>query len=178
MAVRLRHTALLAALLASSCDIGQIEERALFHPQGQKALTPTAVEPSELPVHGEVYIPIYSRVYRRAERADLSATLIIHNADSGKPLVLLRIDYHDSLGEKIRGYLDAPAELPPLATVDVSVGLEDRAGAAGANFIVAWGARQPIAEPVMEAIMLGQIGTRSVSLVSTGRPVELVGKTE
>lgn len=176
----LRFAAVLGAVLASACDDQRIARTAQFHPAGQTALTATTVDPADLRVRGEFYIPIYSHIYwgQPNMQTDLSATLSIRNADPVNPLILLRIDYYDSLGSRIREYLDTPAELAQMATVDFMIERADSAGGSGANFIVEWGARGPIAEPVMESVMLGQIGTAGISFLSPGRPVKRVGETE
>jgi hypothetical protein len=182
MTFRLKYAALLAALLLSSCEDPGMTDRAQFHPAGRTALTPTVIDPADLPLaaKGEVYIPIYSHIYwgRSTRQTDLSATLSIRNADRENGLILLKVDYYDSLGEKIREYVDSPVELAAMATVDFVIDVDDSVGGSGANFIVEWGAREPIAEPIMESVMLGQIGSRGISFLSPGRPVKRVGATE
>jgi len=176
----LRFAAVLGALLATACTDQRVARTAQFHPAGQTALTETTVDPVDIRVGGEFYIPIYSHIYwgQSTMQTDLSATLSIRNVDPVNPLILLKIDYYDSRGSKIREYLDAPAELAHMATVDFMIERADSAGGSGANFIVEWGARGPIAEPVMESVMLGQIGTAGISFLSPGRPVKRIGDTE
>ena len=173
---------MLAALLLYSCEDPGMTDRAQFYPVGRTALTRTVIDPAGPPlaVRGEFYIPIYSHIYwgRSTRETDLSATLSIRNADHAKALILLKVDYYDSVGAKLREYLDAPAELAAMATVDFVIEVDDKVGGSGANFIVEWGAREPIAEPVMESVMLGQVGSRGISFLSPGRPVKQVGKTE
>ncbi len=154
--------------------------RAIFHPQGRTALTVTDVKPAELPVRGEFYIPIYSDIYwgQSSTHTDLSATLSIRNTDSANPLILLKVDYYDSLGDRIREYVATPSELAPMATVEFVIDRDDRSGGSGANFTVKWAARGPITEPVMESVMLGQVGGRGVSFLSPGRSVKRIGETE
>lgn len=176
----LLQTAVLGTLLTASCGDQRMARTANFHPGGQTALTAATVDPAELPVRGAVYVPIYSHIYwgQTTMQTDLSVTLSIRNADPVSPLILLKVDYYDSVGSKIREYLDAPAELSRMATVDFMIEREDRAGGSGANFIVEWGARGPIAEPVLESVMLGQIGNAGISFLSPGRAVKRVGEPE
>lgn len=175
-----RFTAVAALLLTLSCSNQPVAGEADFHPRGRTALTPTDANPDQLPVSGEFYIPVYSDIYwgQSSTHTDLSATLSIRNTDSSNPLILLKVDYYNSIGEKIRGYLEAPAELAPMATVDFVIAREDRSGGSGANFSVGWAARGPITEPVMESVMLGQVGSRGVSFLSPGRAVKQIGETE
>lgn len=182
MKLRLLYPAVVATLLLLSCNNQPAAPtgRAVFHPQGRTAVTATDVDPTELPVHGEFYIPIYSDIYwgQSSTHTNLSATLSIRNTDSSNPLILLKVDYYDSLGDRIRQYVETPSELAPMATVDFVIDRDDRAGGSGANFTVEWAARGPITEPVMESVMLGQVGGRGVSFLSPGRPVKRIGETE
>ena len=126
----LRLAAVAGTLLAYSCDDQRIGRTAQFYPAGQTALTTTTMDAADLPVRGEFYIPIYSHIYwgQSTMQTDLSATLSIRNADPVSPLILLRIDYYDSVGSRIREYLDTPAELARMASVDFMIERADRAG--------------------------------------------------
>lgn len=48
---------------------------------------------------------------------------------------------------------------------------DDSRGGAGANFLVDWGAEQPISEPVVEAVMIGTASQQGISFISPGRVV-------
>jgi hypothetical protein len=65
--------------------------------------------------------------------------------------------------------------LKPLGTIEMFVAKEDLRGGAGANFLVEWAADGPISEPVMEAVLIGVLGTTSYSFVSQGRTTRIVG---
>ena len=118
--------------------------------------------PSEkLGVTGSFYVPAYSSVSLSEGRlrADFSVTLDIHNASETRPLVLRRIAYFDTNGKPVQSYLKEPVALKPFATIEVFIPTTDVRGGTGANFIVDWAADGPIAEPVIEALMLGGLGT-------------------
>ncbi len=170
---RLLALAAMAALLG--CQ-PQPPRDPLFHPAGQSALGSTTLTASDLAVTGETYVPVYSNIYwgQSTSVTELSATVSVRNADRERPLVLTHVDYFDSRGKLIRQYLDQPKELEPMGTVEWVIEVHDTEGGSGANFVVGWGAPGPIARPVMEAIMLGQISSFSISFVSQGRPVEMV----
>lgn len=148
----------------------------LFHPAGQKALHATQLTESDLLVTGETYVPVYSNIYwgQSTSVTELSATVSVRNADLDQSLILTHVDYYDSRGRLIRQYLDAPTELEPMGTVEWVIEVHDTEGGSGANFMVGWGAPGPVARPVMESIMLGQISSFAISFVSQGRPVEVV----
>ena len=52
----------------------------------------------------------------------------------------------------------------------------DIRGGTGANFVVDWAATGEIAEPVVEALMVGGIGSGHYAFTTQGRPVKVVGK--
>jgi hypothetical protein len=135
--------------------------------------------PSEnLGVSGAFYVPVYSSVAMSQGklRADFAVTLSIHNASETRPLVLRRIAYFDTGGKTVQSYLKAPVALKPFATIEVFVPATDVRGGTGANFVVDWAATSEIAEPVVEALMFGDVGSAHYGFVSQGRPIKIVGK--
>jgi hypothetical protein len=140
------------------------------------SLTPVPGEP--LAVSGSFYVPAYSSVAMSQGklRADFSVTLSVHNASETKPLVVKRITYFDTSGKLVESYLKAPVALKPFATVEVAIAATDVRGGTGANFIVDWAATGEIAEPVVEALMVGSVGPGHYAFISQGRPIKLAGK--
>ena len=135
--------------------------------------------PSEnLGVSGAFYVPVYSSVSMSQGklRADFSVTLSIHNASEARPLVLRRIAYFDTAGKLVESYLKTPVALKPFSTIEVFVPASDVRGGTGANFVVDWAAAGEIAEPVVEALMFGAIGSGHYAFVSQGRPIKVIGK--
>jgi hypothetical protein len=138
----------------------------------------TAVPAENLAVTGAFYVPVYSSVAMSQGklRADFSVTLSIHNASETRPLVLKRIAYFDTAGKMVESYLKAPIALKPFSTVEVFIPTTDVRGGTGANFAVDWAAIGEIAEPAVEALMVGSIGSGHYAFISQGRPIKLVGK--
>jgi len=138
----------------------------------------TAVPAENLTVAGAFYVPVYSSVAmsQGKVRADFSVTLSIHNASESRPLVLKRIAYFDTAGKMVESYLKAPIALKPFSTVEVFIPTTDVRGGTGANFAVDWAATSEIAEPAVEALMVGSIGSGHYAFISQGRPIKLVGK--
>ncbi|MCS3639619.1 DUF3124 domain-containing protein [Salinibacter ruber] len=118
-----------------------------------------------------LYVPAYSHIYvRDAQRSmNLATTLSIRNTSPDRPLVLSTIDYYDSSGEYVRAYLDTPRTLKPLASTYVVVDTDDIRGGVGANFIVRWHAKQPVAPPVVETLMITGANTQGISFRSAAR---------
>jgi len=138
----------------------------------------TTIPTENLSVSGAFYVPAYSSVSmsQGKTRADFSVTLSIHNASETRPLVLKRIAYFDTGGKMVESYLKAPVALKPFSTVEVFVPTTDVRGGTGANFVVDWAATGEIAEPVVEALMLGGLGSGHYAFISQGRPIKVVGK--
>lgn len=126
-------------------------------------------------IQGMVYVPAYStiRLASGRSRLDLATTLSVHNTSRDKALILERIDYHNTEGDLVHAYLERPIALKPFGTIEMFVSDDDRSGGGGANFVVHWSATEPITKPIMEAVMIGSIGTTSYSFVSQGRAVTM-----
>ena len=136
----------------------------------------TAVPTDNLAVSGAFYVPVYSSVSMSQGRlrADFAVTLSVHNASETRPLVLKRIAYFDTSGKMVESYLKAPVALKPFATVEVFIAANDVRGGTGANFVVDWAATGEIAEPAVEALMVGSVGPGHYAFISQGRPIRIV----
>jgi hypothetical protein len=134
---------------------------------------------SELTAKGTIYVPAYSRVYGASTGAskliEFSTTLRIDNTSSSKPLVIERIEYYDMAGKLVQSYLKEPVALRPFGTIEVVIPAEDTRGGAANNFLVTWAGSGPIAEPMVEAVMIGSQDNTSFSFVSAGRPIRHIG---
>ena len=151
-----------------------------FRAQFKDALT-AMPDASELSTKGTIYIPTYSRVYGAAAGAkkliELSTTLRIDNTSSTKPLVIERIEYYETSGKLVQSYLSEPLALRPFGTIEIVIPAEDESGGVAANFIVEWAGVGPMAEPLVEAVMIGSSETTSYSFVSPGRPIRHIGRS-
>jgi hypothetical protein len=138
----------------------------------------TDLPTGDLAVAGAFYIPVYSSVSMSQGklRADFSVTLSVHNTSETRPLVLKRIAYFDTSGKIVESYLNAPIALKPFSTVEVFIATADIRGGTGANFVVDWAATGEIAEPAVEALMVGGVGSGHYAFISPGRPIKVVGK--
>ena len=170
------YLAILACLLMMRTPAAQAQTAPGIEQTFSGSLT---AMPSEiLGVSGAFYVPVYSSVSisQGKVRADFSVTLSIHNASETRPLVLRRIAYFDTNGKMVENYLKAPVALKPFSTVEVLVPTTDVRGGTGANFVVDWAATGEIAEPVVEALMFGGLGSGHYAFISQGRPLKVVGK--
>ncbi len=167
---------MLAILSAVGGPAAQAEAAASIEQTFSDSLT--AMPPESLNISGSFYVPVYSSVSmsQGKMRADFSVTLSIHNASETRPLVLWRIAYFDTTGKLVESYLKAPVALKPFSTIEVFVPTGDIRGGTGANFVVDWAATGEIAEPVIEALMVGSLGAGHYAFTTQGRPVKMVGR--
>jgi hypothetical protein len=135
-------------------------------------------ERGSLTVRGAFYVPAYARLSlaKGGYPIDLAVTLYVHNASGEKRLVVERIAYRDTAGELVQEYLSAPVAVRPFGTIEVFVPTSDVRGGTGASFVVGWAAAGPIAEPVVETLILGSSGSQGYSFVGQGRPIRAVGE--
>jgi hypothetical protein len=131
---------------------------------------------ADRPHRGIVYVPSYAYIRAVSGRAqmNLATTLSVHNTSADAPLVLERIDYHNTQGELVQSYLPEPVALKPFGTIEVFVSREDVRGGSGANFVINWSSEKPVPTPVIEAVMFGQSGATGYSFLSKGRSISSV----
>ena len=129
-------------------------------------------EAASLIYKGALYVPAYSslRMEQGRTRLDLATTLSIHNSSETEPLVINRIDYFDTSGALVQRFLSKSIALKPLGTFEIFISRDDVRGGTGANFIVGWAAIGPV-EPIVQAVMIGSIGTNSYSFTTQGRAI-------
>lgn len=129
-----------------------------------------------LTTEGMFYAPAFSSIRMEGgkTRLDLAVTLSIHNASETKALVLNQIDYFNTAGALVQRFLTRSIALRPFGTLEVFIPADDIRGGTGANFLVAWAASGAIAEPIIETVMIGSIGTRGYSFVASGRGLRIV----
>ena len=136
---------------------------------------PTA---AEIKLRQSVYVPAYSTLAGSggAAQLKLAVTLSVHNTSAELPLVVERIDYYDTTGNLVQHYIPSAIAVRPFGTIEVLIPTNDVRGGSGANFVVDWGATQPISEPVIETVMVGSSGTRGFAFISPGHPIRVLEK--
>lgn len=177
--IRLHQTALRIALVIVLCA-----HLSPASAQGRRAAPVDALAPfkdsllappdgAQLTRHQSVYVPVYSSVADAGgqKRLDFSVTLSIRNVAENAPLVLERIDYHDTAGRLVQHYLQQPVAVRPLGTVEIFIPTDDVRGGTGAKFIVGWAAAGAMPAPVIQAVMVGGVANRSYALTTEGVPI-------
>jgi hypothetical protein len=117
-----------------------------------------------------VYVPIYSDIYSetKAVKFNLTATLSIRNTSLTDSIYLENIDYYNSAGEKVRGYIENTVLLKPMQSLEYVIEEDDNEGGTGANFIVNWGTNGFQAKPIFQGIMISTNGQQGISFSTDG----------
>ncbi|NLH81451.1 MAG: DUF3124 domain-containing protein [Phyllobacteriaceae bacterium] len=143
------------------------------------ALAPFAEALQPLPasaagIEGRTYVPVHSSVMAIGgeTRIDFSITLSVHNPSATRPIVVERIDYHDTAGRLVEARLDRPVALRPFGTIQVVVTQPDTRAGLGADFVVDWTAPTASIEPIVEAVMISSHGSQGYAFSTVGRKVE------
>lgn len=119
----------------------------------------------------KVYVPIYSNIQLQDEglQVPLQATVSIRNTDSDQNLMISRISYFNTNGERVRDYLKEPIAIKAFGSHEVFVATGDLDGGSGAKFIVEWQAQKDsINRPIIEAIFSGTRGSGAFTFSSRG----------
>ena len=121
-----------------------------------------------------VYVPVYSHIYSgdRERPFYLAATLSIRNTDRNHGIVIQAVDYYDSEGKFLKHYLKEPVTLGAMATLRYVVPESDKSGGSGAKFIIKWQSEHPVAEPLIESVMISTKTQQGISFTSRGRVLE------
>lgn len=168
---------ILALFLLASCEekssrgngekhINQVPTSTEFHPFQD---THTRM------IHGQtIYVPIYSSIYNRYQGnlLHLTSILSIRNISPKNEIIISQVDYFDTNGKLIRRFIDRPFKLGKMSTKDFVIPESDLSGGTGANFIVKWESKNFVAVPIIEAVMIGELGTKGFSFTSRGKEIE------
>ncbi|WP_435007601.1 DUF3124 domain-containing protein [Tundrisphaera lichenicola] len=172
----MRATAIALTLIVAiaSCDGpggNSRSKRADLKSQGLVEVGP--IDETKIVAGQTIFVPACSHVYTadNAQPLNLATTLIVRNTDPDRPIVLVRVRYHDSRGKLVRELVKTPSRLAPLASAEFFVGESDDSGEASPSFLVEWVAEQSGSEPLAETVMISTAGTQGISFTWTGRVI-------
>ncbi len=122
-------------------------------------------------VFGETYLSVYSEMYSfsQKQKFNLTGMISMRNVSETDTIYLLRADYYDTAGTKIRSYFDHPVYLRPMETVEIVIAHDDVEGGTGSNFLFEWKTPPGDPEPLFEGVMNSMQGNRGVAFVTHGR---------
>ncbi len=119
---------------------------------------------------GIAYLPLYSHIYHIHETNPymLTVTVSIRNVSLLDTAYILKCDYHNTEGKKIREYVHKPVFLKPLETIEIVISEADKDGGSGANFIFEWAMKNKKYPPLFEAVMISTQSQQGLSFVTRG----------
>lgn len=122
---------------------------------------------------GTVYVPVYSTLYlgHGVAQPNLAVTLSVRNTSPTASLTVRRITYYDTAGTEVQRFIERSHTLSAMGTAEFYIDLTDGRGGPGANFIVEWSAADGVSDPLIEAVMVGGVGSRGISLISRGQTI-------
>ncbi len=114
-------------------------------------------------------MPAYSHVYYMGGSAlSLETTLSIRNTHSERDVYISSVKYFDTAGEPVKTQLDQLIKLAPMQTIEFLVERRDSSGGSGANFMVEWNGSDTSQRPLVEAVMVGTVGSQGISFARRG----------
>ncbi|MEH0153965.1 DUF3124 domain-containing protein [Limibacter armeniacum] len=115
-----------------------------------------------------LYVPIYSELRSMEDQSSklLNVQVSIRNTDMNHPISIAFADYYDNDGKLLRNYLEEPLKLGPLGSQTIVIRQSDTEGGIGANMLLEWHADTTVHEPLVEAIMIDNLGNKSFAFTS------------
>lgn len=166
----------MAGVLLAACNRGALETPVPTDQTNvlQGAVRPISSEDLEIVTGQTLYVPAYSEIFNADNTTtyDLTVMLSVRNTDFDAPIIIESIEYYDTDGNLVKEFVENPIELAPMATTDVVIDRLNDKGGTGANFIVVWGAEEPVHEPVVESLMTSTSQQQGLSFLSQARVLE------
>ena len=124
------------------------------------------------------YLPVYSDIYHTdgTKRFPITATVSIRNTSLTDSAYIQSATYHDSFGNLLRTYLDSTLLLLPMESVEFVVEEGEKAGGAGANFIIEWAATNYSDQILIQSIMIGTYGQQGISFLTEAKVIKSTKK--
>lgn len=121
-------------------------------------------------VQGKTYLPLYSHIYHIHEHRtiDLAITVSIRNTSLTDSMYILKADYFNTNGNKIREYIQSPIYVKPMETIEFIISESDKEGGSGANFMFDWAVNDSTNHPLFEAVMISTYGQQGISFTTQG----------
>lgn len=135
-----------------------------------KILKPLKSPSPDIYSSNNIFVPLYRSFYIGKNRTlkSLVATLSIHNTSFDSPLIINNLVYFDGNGNETKTIFKTPHLLPARATADFYIDHVNPDYAPVTSAFVGWIGESSIPPPLVEAVIVGQYGTKSFSVISRG----------
>lgn len=142
------------------------------------AIASNAMAADELSSGQTLYLPIYSKIWHGDRVADhpadslLSALVSIRNTSLKTPIRILSARYYGTDGKLLSEYLQKPALVNAMGTLELFVERREAEGGSGANFVIRWDSAAPTNAPLVEAVHADiRGGVHALAFITTARPL-------
>lgn len=124
--------------------------------------------------NGKSYLSVYSQIYSfsQHQKFNLTGMISLRNISDKDTVYLLKADYFNTKGSKIRTYFDYPIFLAPLETIEIVIDQKDTEGGTGSNFIFEWKIPVNCPEPLFEGIMSSMESSQGLSFTTQAKRIE------
>lgn len=169
----MKYYYLIFIIFLSACSQKSIDvDKKKSHPSHKYTFVNT--DSIQFKYHETDYVPVYSDIYHRdgTYRFSLTTTISIRNTSIIDSAYLLKANYYDSYGTKLAEYIDSTILLSPLESIEFVVHENEKAGGAGANFIIDWGATNYSDQLLIQSVMIGTYGQQGISFITNAKVVD------
>lgn len=140
------------------------------------AIAPFTSSATELSIANTIYVPVYKSFYQfyssNRDTFSLTSTVYLRNTDQKIPIVINTIEYYDQNGKLINKLIEQPMTVKPWNTREITLPLSTQPEDSGAHLIVRWKADQPVNQPLVEVLMVGQVFNRGMSFLTRGYEIK------
>lgn len=155
------------------CGCVPLDKPYINSPEGQKLIRRNTIGKQVPSAYRDtIYVPIYSDIYNESKdvKFNLTATLSIRNTSLSDSIYIQDIDYYDSEGSFVRGYIheDSTLFLGAMQSIEYVIEENDTEGGTGANFIINWGANAAGLRPMFQGVMISTNGQQGISFSTEG----------
>lgn len=132
------------------------------------------IEKTDSHVHGKSYLSVYSQMYSftQKQKYNLTGMISLRNVSEKDTIYLLRADYFNTEGSKIRTYFDYPIFVLPMETLEIVIAQVDVEGGTGSNFLFEWKIPENCPEPLFEGVMNSMQGTQGISFTTHAKRIQ------
>jgi len=170
---KMKYSYLIFIVFLLACNHKNVDvEKKKSHPSHKYTFVNT--DSIQLKYYETDYVPVYSDIYHRdgTFRFSLTTTISIRNTSIIDSVYLLKADYYDSYGTELAEYIDSTILLTPLESIEFVVHEDEKAGGAGANFIIDWAATNYSDQLLIQSVMIGTYGQQGISFITNAKVVE------
>ena len=124
--------------------------------------------------YGKSYLSVYSQMYSftQNDKHNLTGMISLRNVSELDTIYLLRADYFNTKGLKIRTYFDYPIYVLPMETLEIVIAQKDVSGGTGSNFLFEWKTPLDCPEPLFEGLMNSMEGTQGIAFSTHAKRIK------